>query len=600
MNNSESTNDLFQRLMRTTHGGIGEILNYLRLRPDLLDVVKVVLGSGSEREKVMALVTLQGYTGKNIESVLHMAISDASPQVRAQAVRLLKDIPFKEKTREKLLALLKDSNETVRQQSLFALVQEAPGKNKDLIRTCLTSTLEADRLTGLEVIRKYAITGLGIEVTAMLSDPSPKIRAGAVYALAHEPGEKETLIKMRNDQDEQVRIGVLEVLGTGCDIPITVLTSMLKDYSPKVRLSVLNILRSRHDARACPAVMELVNDPMVLIRRAAIILLGELECVPAQAVLIDFMHRVDNETDRVAVIEALGKIGGEEIIPVLQYSLQDQSPRVRAQALKTWAQVDGAAALELMPDFLKNDASEIVRVIAAVNLGKLDPLGSVRILADTLSNDSSTQVRQAAANALSRDGGIAECVSALRNALRDKNDQVRMEAVRSLGRINAKEAVLELLQCRKGEVNQQIIAEITAALARLDAARFAGEVLSGQAVALFDPNGLGCAFTIWLRDPAWYPTSAQLIFHNTGIVETIDLDGKSTLYRFTADGSKLHIQPMEGGSEWGIDYSIHTAPCPDVAIAYQSCCRLELRLDPFFNPESTESANFYSLTNEQK
>jgi cyclophilin family peptidyl-prolyl cis-trans isomerase/HEAT repeat protein len=179
------------------------------------------------------------------------------------------------------------------------------------------------------------------------------------------------------------------------------------------RRAALALGRTQDDAAREP-LRKLLTDEEPDVRDAAAFGIGLLSRVAQPAEERALLGRLASESDvggRVALADALGRVGHEDALPALVALLQDPEARVREQA-----------AIALGSYGQREVEVETVRVSA---------------LAERLS-DASPGVRAAAAFAIGRIGkldreGSAPAVSALERALGDPEPDVRMMAARALG-----------------------------------------------------------------------------------------------------------------------------------------------------------------------
>jgi len=154
---------------------------------------------------------------------------------------------------------------------------------------------------------------------------------------------------------------------------------------------------------------------------------------------IDLLNDPDWVVRREAVI-TLGEMGDERCIEPLAKALRDGDWQVREVAVEAMGQV-GSPAVELLVKLLRDWD---VRKYAILALGKirdervLDPL-MLQLRNDEFKDDAISALVELGAPAVSR----------LVAALRDKDENVRKSAVLALGRIKSGEAVNPLIDMTK-------------------------------------------------------------------------------------------------------------------------------------------------------
>ena len=527
----------------------------------------------------MTLVALSESSPAPAVEIAHAALADPSALVRRQAVRLLGEArsatPW-----DALAARLGDSDDDVRHEAALALARIDAARAAPLLRAHLSSSREADQIAALDAIGEHRVPGLAAESAAELRSASPRVRTAAARALAHEgAAADDALIDALGDVEEQVRLAVLDVLAQREKIPIAALTPLLGDASATVRLRALNLLRRRSDSGACAAVLRLLDDPVPLIRRGAMLTLGLLECSDARAALLDAAARMTDDADRVALLNALGRIGGGEALALTREAISDPSPRVRREAIAAYSSLAGAAAVDTVAALLFDDPADAVRAAAAVSLGGIGGPATWALLSVAL-EDRNPRVRQVAARGLL--GATTErAIAALLAALRDPDPEVRQAVVRSLGRSADRMVIPALIALREQERDRRVLAEAAGALAALDPGSFAADLAPADAAQLHDPFRTGAAYTIWLRDPSWYPASERVLFYNTGIAETLDAEDQGDTYRYFVESDELRVTTEKGGAAAATAFQVDTDLWTNSAGETHPCRRLRLAVDPF-------------------
>jgi HEAT repeat protein len=151
---------------------------------------------------------------------------------------------------------------------------------------------------------------------------------------------------------------------------------------------------------------------------------------------VDLLNDPDWVVRREAVI-TLGEMGDERCIEPLAKALRDGDWQVREVAVEAMGQV-GSPAVELLVKLLRDWE---VRKYAILALGKIR---DERVLDPLMLQLRSDEFKDDAIDALVELG--APAVSRLVTALRDKDENIRKSAVLALGRIKSGEAVDPLIE----------------------------------------------------------------------------------------------------------------------------------------------------------
>ena len=271
----------------------------------------------------------------------------------------------------------------------------------------------------------------------MLKDPAPEVRKAAIRALgrARESEYLPYLLESLQDSSTEVRVSAVSALREVGDIDATeALVQALKDKDPGVRAqSAKTLERFGWKPR---------NKEESVVRDAA---LGHyMDAAKAGLPVLDVLTKTLSEgtpTNKRAAVEALGNMGGEEVVPPLLAALRDDDCTVRVAVLEVLKQVVDTRALQpIMLSLKHTDAG--VRTAAATALGFYGP-EAVPALAKCL-NDKSWSVRKAAVEALGR-GKDPALIESLLPRLKDSDHDVRETTCEALGRIRSRAGITALV-----------------------------------------------------------------------------------------------------------------------------------------------------------
>ena len=313
----------------------------------------------------------------------------------------------------------------------------------------------------------------------MLRSAYAGVRAEAAAAYASlRPRDLQPLLRAVGDADPDVRTAAIDSLILAvphCDLPpdwAHRLADLARSRDPALRTLALDLLDARPIPDASEPALLLLVDPDPGLRVRAVELLsdsGARAVAPLGPMLDDLAEEV-----RVAVAQALGRIGGPGAIRRLVAAARDSDPTTReeiAAALAKhgfdvldsawdtrrhtppgegrravgWARAktgDRRAAV-LLERFL-GEMDPRVRASAAGALGRCPGEASIRALARPLL-DPDARVRAAAVNALARTGGPAER-PLLDGPLADPDGFVRRRALVALGRLGGPSSLARLAE----------------------------------------------------------------------------------------------------------------------------------------------------------
>jgi len=179
-------------------------------------------------------------------------------------------------------------------------------------------------------------------------------------------------------------------------------------------------------------VLEALNDPAPLVRKAAVSAAGKLGltgCIPRIVRLLDDAdHEV--RTSAVTCLQTLALIDRNGIYAVASQIGDSEQPEQRRNAAILFAALGDGDRLSL----LVKDEDALVREAAVSSIGKLHISAAASILQIALV-DENPDVRIAAAEALG-EVGDEQIVTALNHALNDEDAWVQCAVLKSLARIS--------------------------------------------------------------------------------------------------------------------------------------------------------------------
>lgn len=134
-------------------------------------------------------------------------------------------------------------------------------------------------------------------------------------------------------------------------------------------------------------------------RLKAVRKLQKLATPEARKILCSVAQKNDSVNVRVIAIQALGEIGDESVVSILNETIRDQKPEVRAAFIRALGKIGNSTVSHLLREFL-NDSDATVRVAVIRALGKIKDPEAQFDLIQALSSDDSPEVRNAAMTAL--------------------------------------------------------------------------------------------------------------------------------------------------------------------------------------------------------
>jgi HEAT repeat protein len=448
-----------------TVGPLHAELEQLRDRADLPTAAAELIRSGTEHERIIALLGLReaGSRGSEVAEPAAAALADTSPKVRKLAARTLGAIGWVG-AGPALEATTHDDDTSVRTHALLGL-------------------LEIDATAGIR------------RIAAMINDTNSDVggREAALAALEDAKLDElpPALGALVTHPDVAIRSRAVAIIGYSSSADIEPLRRALRDSSAQVRLAAVLALMRRQESPPADSIAALFVDPDPQVRQLAVRLVVRSRG-PRYPASLDLLP----SGPPAAVAEATAVLGGADAIPrirtmiVQSTSTLDQIAAWHAVGLVGQSALDAAAAfVDPLSDALRA-GDERVRRAAFDAASSLGPSAAM-VIVERLAEESDPLARAVAVQSLSKIlGSVAR--PQLRLALNDQAEIVRRSAMEALGRVGTADdrVVLE----RTGTASPMEELMRWEALARLAPAENA---LSAATRELADPAQNGRLFTQW-------------------------------------------------------------------------------------------------------
>lgn len=271
-----------------------------------------------------------------------------------------------------LTLALKDTDQDVREQALFALARLGDVRTAGAIAPMLSDSSPE--------VREHAALALGqlrdpstVEpLLGALRDEAPSVREQAAFALAQvrDPRAVEPLIAALGDANAGVREQACFALAQLRDKRATpMLTAALKDSDKDVREQAAFALSQVRDPASAPALAASLQDADAGVREQAVFALSQLRDPRAVEPLVQALGDQAADVQAQAAF-ALGQSRDRRAVAPLIRALESSSPDVRAQAAWALGQLRDPSATDALMAAIK-DASPEVRKAAAFALSQL-------------------------------------------------------------------------------------------------------------------------------------------------------------------------------------------------------------------------------------
>jgi len=187
------------------------------------------------------------------------------------------------------------------------------------------------------------------------------------------------------------------------------LKTLIDEESNSVSIAAISALGKSESKIIIPELIEYLQDPLIDDLRKPVIVeaLGKLKAEEALETVTDLATDIysNNKSLRWKAVVALGDIGAEESLPVLESLFSDNDPYLRNYTLTA---IKNFPLIDIQPILIQGlkDSSWRVRVNAAESLGELKVKAAVSILIYKSKNDPDIKnVRTATLSALGEIGG---------------------------------------------------------------------------------------------------------------------------------------------------------------------------------------------------
>ncbi|MBP1729120.1 MAG: HEAT-like repeat-containing protein [Deltaproteobacteria bacterium] len=339
------------------HGGGAELL--------------AMLAADNEPEvRCEALLSVGEQQVKAALPLLRQALADPEAAVREAAVMALAEFGVPNCTAE-LLALLDAGDERLRYAviktlGMMAATETGPALMGYLQNAPLPGNIE---YAIIETLGKTGCSAAsGMISSRYLQHPDPDIRRLAVETLGA-LGDRQSLAGVASaakDAHWSVRIAALDVLGrSGGARELPLLLAAMADRDSLVRKHAILALGDLHDISTVTALaQQLVDMEMSRYAFEALLKFGKAA--------LPWLHRLMTGDDplelRLRVIDLIGKIADSKSIAPLLTALDDDSPDIRLAAIDSLAFCFDSLPLKKLAGIRKNDRSAEVKERAGLAL----------------------------------------------------------------------------------------------------------------------------------------------------------------------------------------------------------------------------------------
>ncbi len=214
--------------------------------------------------------------------------------------------------------------------------------------------------------------------------------------------------------------------------------SRLSDANPTARRNAILFIARQQTPESLKAIIGVLYDDDVLVRRTAVEALGRLEGAwpSARAAVAEFLKKETDVGAKISAIRAAGDLGGTSSVETLRKLAVDPYAIYRSEAVKALGKISPQGISSVVVPAISDEA-EGVRIAAMEVAGRLRIAAGLPGIRANLS-DPSTIVRRAAAWALGQTGGTSDADTLIKMTTSDPEDYVRVEAANSVELIRSR------------------------------------------------------------------------------------------------------------------------------------------------------------------
>jgi HEAT repeat protein len=360
------------------------------------------------------------------EALLEL-LSNESAAVRQAAVGALNSLGAPQAS-DRIKSLLDDENPYIRESGVrIAGYFGYPDCTSQILDRCQDEN-EQVRSAAIESLPFFDDDRTFTRLAAALSSETPKVRAAAARAMAHidQAAAIPSLLQAVNDDDPWVRYFVARSLGSQKALEGTSQLSQLVrlDKLKHVRIAALDALGQIGGEEAAAVATAAVESGDADLAHPALAALGRNRHSNALSPLIA-ASRSPEVSIRVSALAALGVRGGDAVIEPLQRAAIDEDPAVFEKAIKILGELATPEAIAGLIDLVADALRREASIAALAKANQVEPVS-------TGLSHQNPEVRGGVVEALAR--MKEESASALlRSALQDNDASVRLAAASALG-----------------------------------------------------------------------------------------------------------------------------------------------------------------------
>ncbi|MEE2923324.1 MAG: HEAT repeat domain-containing protein, partial [bacterium] len=355
--------------------------------------------------------------------------------LKTAAADALQQIPYKES--EDFIEILNGNSQSLIYWTTRSLIGD---QNRDYIEpmiNCLDTQSAGTRENAIEFFLKMGKKSHANLREVFRENHSRQTYLAVVDILSHDRSSAQSIFLelLRSTNREEIYWGSV-LAGSIGETALPEIHRLLDSNDWKVRCNGLVAIERIRSELSLPFLLELLEDEYMTIRKLAVKCLGIIAIPKAKGHLLKLIDSGDTEM-RLAVLEALACIGGEDLIEVFLEALNDENWLVQRQALKGIGRLRCPEFKEVLLNFTPREELEedYINCIAVFR----DP-SFVKGLLKRMQGEVTVPRLQSLIYAIGEVEGFEES-SCLIPFLKHPNWQLQKEAVDALGKLKSKDAI---------------------------------------------------------------------------------------------------------------------------------------------------------------
>lgn len=455
------------------------------MTPEDIDLLFSLLQSTNVQHRILQEPILRGFDrelvlGRVIEV---LADAEAHPQVRAHLLDMSINTSFSgndPRIETAALAMLDAESELVRSSALryLGIRRNQEGMEK-IIALCKDESI-AVRTAALRALRSYRDPAVLVPLRASLLDPAPEVRSAGIETLrsAGGPDFAPAIKPFLSDPDPQVRSSAAQFLarfGDRSALPVLLESLKLRDeeFLTRTLNALLDAIGQIGDETALDPLFRLLEDADDFDRiksyryriLQSIVQVGGEKVLPSIA---PWLMRPDLQNANI-VLDEIGRMESDQVVPVLMTALAKGSVRMRTSAVRGLTARNHREAVELIAKALGEESdtwflSEATKALTTFGYEQAVP--TIRTFLDgDLTDMNRLSLYYAAIRAMMR-FHVTESAPRIA-AMAVASPNIRSLGVDALASLGNPAVVDDLLALHETETNDSYRYRIAMALARL-------------------------------------------------------------------------------------------------------------------------------------